>query len=240
MRKIAILLAVFFIFTCSLTLAQEDEERDILEVAIFGGLALPIGGITSWHDSIGLSASMGWDMGLEIGYFVTPNLVLGLNFTYYNIAISNETEPVLTPDAVNYGGPGVAFLNLVNNPNDLTHRLYNPSFYLKYYFFGESNLVPYLKGHIGIDNPKFTTKIRETPNPRYRSLSYDPVLGFGFGGGIFYYTSDYSGLFIDGNFHYSASKNAEKEYYDVTYKLDENIMYFDIRAGISVFFSTGE
>jgi hypothetical protein len=241
MKKLAILLTVFLLFSFSFSFAQEDEERDVLEVSIFGGLAVPVGGITDWKDTLGLGTSLGYNMGAEIGYFLTPSLVIGFNFTYYELAIKNETVPVVNQDGENFGGPGLTYVTLYNNPNDLAHRLYNPSLYLKYYFFGESNLVPYIKGHIGVDNAKFTTKIDQaTTNPRYRSLSYDPSLGFGFGAGLFYYTSDYSGLFIEGNFHYSASKNSEKDFYNVTYKLDENIMYFDIHAGVNVYFGTGD
>jgi|GEM_PF-444743 len=242
MKKIAILLTVFLLFSFSFSFAQEeDEERDVLEVSLYSGLGLPIGGVTEWNDSLGLGASLGWNVGAEIGYFLTPNLVVGFNFTYYELAISNDIEPVVDTDGDNFGGPGLAFISLMNNPNDLSHRLYNPSLYLKYYFFSESSLVPYIKGHVGMDNAKFTTKIDQgTTNPRYRSLSYNPNLGFGFGAGLFYYTSDYSGLFIEGSFHYSASKNTEKEYYDIIYKMNEDIMYFDIHAGINVYFGTGE
>ena len=232
MKKISILLMVFLLLSLSVVNAQEEDVKDDLEVSVFGGLGLPLGGVTDWHDSLG--ASLGWDIGVEVGYFVTPNFVLGLNFTYYELSIDVPSEPTITGSN---GVPGVTFVSLASNAEGLSHRYYNPSLYLKYYFFGESNWVPYLKGHIGIDNAKFTTLIdQEGSVTRYRALSYDPNLAFGFGGGLFYYTSDYSGLFLEANFHYSAGKNAEKEFYGNTYVFDENAMIFDIHAGVSVYF----
>ncbi|MFZ5981835.1 MAG: hypothetical protein ACOYVF_14540 [Candidatus Zixiibacteriota bacterium] len=232
MKKISILLMVFLLLSLSVVNAQEEEVKDDLEVIVFGGLGLPVGGVTDWHDSLG--AGLGWNTGLEVGYFVTPNLVLGLNFTYYELSIDVPSDPTITGSN---GIPGVSFVTLGTSPEGLSHRYYNPSLYLKYYFFGESQLVPYVKGHIGIDNAKFTTLIdQEGSVTRYRALSYDPNLAFGFGGGIFYYTSDFSGLFLECNMHYSAGKDAEKEFYNNTYIFDENAMIFDIHAGVSVYF----
>jgi len=234
MKKISILLMVFLLLSFSMSNAQDEEDvKDDLEVSIFGGLGMPFGSVTDWHDSLG--AGLGWDVGIEVGYFLTPKLVLGVNFTYYELSIDVPTDPTITDSD---GGPGVTFISLSSSAKGLSHRYYNPSLYLKYYFFGESNWVPYIKGHVGVDNAKFTTLVEgEETVTRYRSLSYDPNFAFGFGGGLFYYTSDYSGLYIETNFHYSAGKNAEKDYGKI-YVFGENATLFDIHAGISVFFGS--
>ena len=206
-----------FLLLCSLTaVAQEyeEEERDILEFSVFGGGAFPGNSIKNWQDTLG--AKSGFDLGFDFGYFLTPDLVLGLNFTYAQFAIDTDNEA-----------------------KSLHHRLYNPALYLKYYFFIEnSNFAPYVKGHVGVDNPKFTTFIGNVGLPRYRELSYDPAFAFGGGVGLLYYTSYYSGLFVEVNYHRALSKDVTKTYEGETYKFGENISLIDVHAGISVFFGS--
>ena len=215
MRHSLAKLVLVFLLLCSLSVVAQDyeeEERDILEVSLFGGVGIPSGGISDWSDSLG--AKTGWAVGVDFGYFLKSNLVLGLNFTYVQFEIDADNEA-----------------------NQLNHRLYNPSLYLKYYFFGEGNFAPYLKAHVGVDNAKFATFV---PDPgRYRELSYDPSFAFGGGAGVFYYTSDYSGLFLEVNYHQGLTDGAQKDYEGRTYDFGENIGLIDIHAGISVFFGSG-
>jgi hypothetical protein len=216
MKQSLATVTLVFLLLCSLTAVAQDyeyEERDVLELCLYGGVGIPSGGISDWSDTLG--AKTGWSIGLDFGYFLTPDLVLGLNFTYLQFEIDTDTEA-----------------------SQLNHRLFNPALYLKYYFFGEGNLVPFLKGHVGVDNAKFATFI-EKPEPRYRELSYDPAFSFGVGGGLFYYTSDYSGLFFELDYHSALSDSAEKESGGTVHSFGENIGLIDVRAGISVYFSSG-
>jgi outer membrane protein W len=218
MKRSLVNLALVILLLLSVTaVAQEyeDEERDFLEFSFYGGLGIPSGGISNWQDSLG--AKTGWQLGMDAGYFLTSNLVLGLNFTYMQFAVDNTNEASL-----------------------LHHRLFNPAIYLKYYFFGESNFVPYLKGHAGVDNPKFATLLTELPQPAYRELSYDPGFAFGFGAGAFYYTSDYSGLFLEVDYHMGLTDTAEKDYGGTVNVFGENIGLINIRGGLSVYFSAGD
>lgn len=219
MKKLSILLAIFMVVAINFSaLAQDEEiERDVLEVNIYGGLGIPTGGISNWNDSLG--AKTGFAYGAEIGYFLKPNMIAGFNFSYIQFGVDAPNEA-----------------------SELNHRLYNPSLYLKYYFEGESNLVPYLKAHVGVDNPKFTTFVGtsfgSTAGNRYREESYNPVFAYGFGGGLFYYTADYSGLFFEFNYHRGASKSAEASYGGSTFLFGSDIANFDLRLGIRMLIST--
>lgn len=200
--------------------AQDDEEyyeaRDLLEVSGYGGMMIPGGGLKDWNDSLG--AKTAWQVGLEVGYFLTPDLVLGVGMTYAQSGI--------------------------DSPVDIgqSHRLYLPSAYLKYYFWSESDLAPYVKGMFGLVAPKFSTPVTDAngTNLRFRELSYDPALMIGGGAGIFYYTSDYSGLFLEGTFQYGFTEDAKKTFRDNEYTFGESATLVDIHAGVRVFFGTDE
>lgn len=213
------LLLLFAMNNSVLAQDDEDEERDLLEVVVFAGAAIPGGGIKDWALSNGpeIGAKTGLSFGGDIGYFLTSNIVMGINFTYSQHTHDTEAET---------GG--------------LKHRFYNPSFYLKYYFFGESSLIPYVKAHAGADNSKFATQVydRSLGKLKIREISYDPIPAFGIGAGLFYYTSDYSGLYFEANFHYALSEDNEGTYQNTIYRFTENYSMIDIHAGVAVFFGS--
>jgi hypothetical protein len=135
MKKIAFGMAVLILFIVTLPLHAQEEERDVVEVGFFGGVGIPAGGLSDWKTyDRARGAKTGWDIGLEAGCFLTPRVVLGVNFVYTQFSID------VAGDQTNHN-----------------HRLYNPNVYVKYLFEGESNLIPYLKGHVGVENPKFST-----------------------------------------------------------------------------------
>ena len=57
-------------------------------MSIYGGFGIPSGGISDWNDSLG--AGTGWEIGMDVGYFLTPSMVLGLNFTYAQFSVDTE------------------------------------------------------------------------------------------------------------------------------------------------------
>jgi hypothetical protein len=214
MKLWSILLTLILLFAINTgAFAQDEEEaRDLLEICVYGGLDSPIGGLGNWHDSLG--AKLGWSLGMDIGYFMKSNLVVGFNFQYTQFGI--------------------------DGPADIKgahHRLYNPNIYAKYYFVGDSDLEPYIKGHVGIENPKFTTSLVE---PKYRAVSYGASLAAGFGVGLFYYRSDYSGLFIEANYKYADTKNAQRVYAEETLDFEETVGVFGIHAGVRLLIGSDE
>lgn len=207
---------------------DEESEKDFIEVAIFGGGAMPMGGLSDWtisNETTGsdeLGAQFGWDLGFDVGHFLTTNLVLGLNVTYAQFGIESDE-------------PAVAAMR---------HQLIGPAAYLKYYFSGESNLMPYIKGQVGVDIVKFTTRVMD-PNLdngsfEYRELSYRPGLSFSFGGGLFYYTHDYGGLFLEAAYRTALTSGVTSTYEGIDYPFGETAGVIDIHAGIKVFFGTDE
>ncbi|HOP06869.1 MAG TPA: hypothetical protein PLF13_06205 [candidate division Zixibacteria bacterium] len=215
MRKYSTVIAILVLLIASgSALAQEEEARDVLETCFYGGLGIPSGGITDFGGDLG--AKTGWSLGIDIGYFMRYNVVVGVNFIYTQMAID--------------GGPEV---------DGLYHRLYNPNLYVKYYFMGESNFEPYIKAHVGVENPKFTTYL-QLPDPKYHATSYDASLAYGIGAGVFYYSADYSGLFLEVNYHAAQTKDAEKSWDEQTVVFGDNLGMIDIHAGIRILIGSGE
>jgi hypothetical protein len=220
---------MLFAFNLSVLAQEEDEERDILETAIYGGVNMPVGGLADYTfenlnngEQIAAGAKAGSVLGIDFGVFLTSDLVIGANLSY----AKNSSEEA----------PGIPY-------GDLKNRFYSPSLYLKYYFFSESNAIPYLKIHGGIDNPRVLTMVydQEDGQNKMSELSYGHSFAFGAGGGLFYYTSDYSGLYLEGNFHYGMTKSATGEYMGGSpLELGFNSSSVEIHAGIKVFFSGGE
>lgn len=190
---------------------EEDEEHDVIEIGFMGGLGIPAGGITDWTDGQNsLNAQTGWSLGLDVGYFVTPSFVTGFNFTYQQLNVDNDEA-------------GSTF-----------HRLYNPNLYAKYIFPSETNLEPYVKVHVGVENAKFTTFVKNSNQDRFRAISYDPAFAFGFSIGTFYFTSDYSGLFFDVQYHRALTNNVGATYADFDYQFRKNLTTWNLNIGIRV------
>ena len=232
MKMFSSLLAALLLLILSASVMAQDEDeveyvKDFLEVAVFGGGSMPSGGLTDWTIEVPLlegateelGAKFGFDVGFDVGYFWTLNFVTGVNFTYHQYSIDSDSSAV----------------------QSLKHRVFSPSLYGKYYFFGESNLVPYVKAHAGVDVVKFATRVYD-PNvgssggTEYRELSYDPAFAFGLGVGAFYYTHDYGGLFIEANYHNALTSDVGGSYEGYDYDFGESTAIFDIHAGIKVFF----
>lgn len=218
MKWIATVMALALVVMLSQPAAAQDDYEfvDILEVNFYGGIGIPVGGIADFQDSLG--ASIGASVGLDIGYFLKSNIVLGFSFMYTRM-----------------GHDDIAVLE----DEGLYHRLYNPNIYLKYYFQGESNLEPYLKAHVGLEHPKFTTFAKHQEGDRFRELSYGAAFAFGFGAGLFYFTSDWGGVFIEGNYHYAFTEDNTKEFGLEEITFGENLSTIDLHAGLRILFGEG-
>ncbi len=217
MKKGSILISVLVLLVVNFTVLAQEEERDIVEMGFFGGLGIPGSGLTDWKTGdYERAAKTGFDLGMDVGYFLRPNLVVGLNFIYMQFPIDTGDEK-----------------------SSHSHRLYNPNLYVKFLFEGESNWTPYLRGHVGLENPKFSTFVENQGGGRLRELSYDPAVALGLGVGLIYYTAYYSGIFIEANYHHAFSKEAEAVYLNDSYKFGEDLSTFDIHAGVRILFSSG-
>jgi len=230
MKMFSWLLAVLLLLALNAgVVAQDDEdeyEKDFMEAAFFGGGAMPMGGLSDWtcyNDATGveeLGTKFGYGVGFDVGHFLTPTLVVGVGFNYSQFTIDSDSTAVAS----------------------MHHRLISPSAYLKYYFVGESNLMPYIKAHAGVDVAKYTTRVFDINVAggayEYRELSYHPAFAFGFGGGLFYYTHDYGGLYLEANYHMALTSDVISEYQGIEYTFGETASILDIHAGIKVFFGS--
>jgi hypothetical protein len=215
MRLIATVMTLALVMLFAQPAAAQDDFEfvDILEVGFYGGIGIPLGGITEFSDSVG--ATLGASVGIDIGYFLKPNMVLGFSFIYTRMGHE---------DIQNLEDKG------------LYHRLFNPNVYLKYYFQGESSIEPYVKAHFGIEHPRFTTFARHQDGDRFREISYGGAWALGIGAGLFYFTSDWGGLFVEGNYHYAFSKDNTSQYGLDELTFGENVSVIDIHAGVRVLF----
>lgn len=217
MKRLPLLLVLFLFAMGAVNAAAQDEEeegRDLLEVSLFGGASIPSGGLSNWNDTLGAKTGLG--LGAGIGYFLTERIVIGLNFTYTQYAIDTDTPA-----------------------KNQHHRFFNPSLYVTRYFFGESDWVPYISGQVGLDNPKFSTWVLDTtgvPPGKFRELSYDPAVSFGASVGLFRYTSDFSGLYLEVNYHYGRTKDVEATFQGNSFVFGETTGMIGVYAGIRAFF----
>ncbi|HKK20960.1 MAG TPA: hypothetical protein VJ983_05755 [candidate division Zixibacteria bacterium] len=221
MKKLVIvastLLLTFYAFGSTVLAQEEVVEKDVAEVNFIGALSLPTGDTKNFGDSLG--AKTGYQLGIDVGYIATLQLVTGFNFTYSQFGIDNSPTDT--------------------KATGLKHRLYNPNVYVKYYLNGQSNLQPYVRGSVGLAFPKFTTFVKNPNGDRYRQVSYDPALSYGVGLGLFYYTADYGGLYVEGNYMRASTKDVKANYEGNTYKFGSDLSFFDIRAGIRIVIGSG-
>ncbi len=216
MHRFAVILTGLLVFAYgSVVLAEDTQEKDFLEAAIYGGLSAPIGGINNWQDT--LKAKSGFKVGFDIGYFMTAKFVLGLTFSYHQFKI-----------------------DAANDAQFMHHRLYNPAVYAKYYFFSASKFAPYIRGQAGVDNPKFATEVLDGGVSKFRELSYGPSFAIGGGGGLFYYTSDVSGFYLEANLHHAFAKTASATYQSKAYTFGSSSTVLDLHAGVAMYFGSGK
>lgn len=219
MNRISILLAAMLILALSgVALAQDEDEEagDILEITLSGGLGMPMSGLSDWQtgadmpdpEVIDRAPKSGPDFGIDIGYFVTSKLIAGISFYYTEFGIDTDQDA------------------------GHNHRLFSPAIYGKYYFEGESDLVPYVSAKIGLENAKFSTWVSNPAGSRFREISYDPTLFFGAGLGLFYYTADYSGVFIEADYRMASTESTTGEYLGNDYTFGENIAVLQINLGV--------
>jgi hypothetical protein len=220
-RTVWSVILILFLFACPL-LAQE-EEHDVVEINVFSGIGIPLGDLTDWKTTTTVgdelrAAKTGWDLGVDAGFFLSSSVIVGVNFIYNQFSLDAELAQ-----------------------SNHHHRLYNPNLYLKYLWEGESNWVPYMKIHAGVENPKFSTYvIDEVVGQKYRELSYGPSPSVGAAAGLFYYTADYSGLFLEVDYRHAFSSGSTATYRDREYELGANVDALNIHAGIRILIGSGE
>lgn len=209
----ALIITAFILPTTAPFAQEEEESSDVLEVAISGGLMVPGGGISDFGDSLG--AQSGTTISAQIGFFVTPEITVGLDFGYATLGVDNATF------------------------ESANHQYYNAMLYGKYFFFGESKLTPFVKVLGGVHAPKFSTIVRrEGTLFALREQSYDPALAFGAAVGALFLTSDNGGLFLEAGYQISMSDKVSATFQNIEYPFGQNAGLLTLKAGFNVFFGS--
>ncbi len=215
MKRLRILAVVMFVCLLASSAFSQDDgydwEKDYLEFTLFGAVGVPTSGITDFGPN--LNAQTGWSIGGELGYFISYKVTMGLSFQYTRFGVDSDFDGQLTQH----------------------HQLFSPTIYAKYSFVGESNWEPYLTARAGLDFPKFSTDI----GGRWRELSYNPVFSMGGSAGLFYFTSDASGLYLEAGYHHGFSESTSGKHQDISYTFGENIEMVDVRLGIRILVGPG-
>jgi len=200
-------------------LAQDDEEDEerwrSFEVTIIGGLTGPLGEFADWQDS--LDPSIGFNVGLNGGYYFNDNFCAGLYFKFSQNSIGGD----------------------LSDDYDIKYRMYNAGTYFKYVVTNESNFEPYTKLSLGINTVKFPTWwVTQSGVTTLRSQSYDPGFSTSLAAGLLFYTSDMGGVFLEGAFGYDMLKDKTATLGGNV--ISDNVTYFEIKAGVNVFFGPDE
>lgn len=194
---------------------EAEEEKDNLELNFYGGLSIPTGGIKDYSDTLG--AKTGLTGAVDFGVFLSPQITLGVGFSYGQYDIDTDNELIT-----------------------LTHKVYRPSVYLRYYFPSNSNLVPYAHVRAGLDFPNLATQVTDNSALKLTELEFDPSFSAGLGAGLFYYTSDYSGFFLQADYHQAFASGSKGDFADAEYELKDGYGTIDVRVGIHLLFGSGE
>ena len=98
-----------------------------------------------------------------------------------------------------------------------------------------------MKTSAGLEFAKFTTFVDNPAGRRYREISYDPVFAYGAGAGIFYFISDFSGLFLEANYRAAISDaDTEATSQDDIYKFGSDLGRIDIHVGVRILIGPNE
>jgi hypothetical protein len=210
------LIAVILMLSVSVLAQDEDDDEERwrnFEVIINSGLTGPLGEFSNWNDS--LDAAMGFHLAVAAGYYFTDKVCAGLYFAYTQNGIKGD----------------------LGDQYDIRFRMYDLGGYIKYVAANETNFEPFTQLSIGINTVKYPTWVTSAAN-ELREQSYDPGLSTSLAAGLIYFTSDMGGIFLEGAYHYNFLKDAKATYSEGYIK--DDISYFEINAGVTVFFGPDE
>ncbi|MFH2036999.1 MAG: outer membrane beta-barrel protein [Candidatus Zixiibacteriota bacterium] len=158
-----------------------------------------------------LGADPGFQIGVGGGYCFTERFSTGLYFNYSQLEM--------------------------DGPFDRNFRLFDFGAYAKYALTGESSFEPYGKISAGMVISKYPTWVLYGV---LREQSYDPDLTVSAGLGLLFYTSEYSGVFIETSYHVDLVEGVKAEYQGNKFSIDHNVSYMQVTIGINAFFGPDE
>jgi len=186
--------------------AQAGVNEDaIFEVSLGGGLAIPVSDFSNYWDTLG--AKNGFDLDFSGGYFLTPNLSLGLAVEYGQFSVDNALNPQ-------------------------KYRLYTLGAYGKYFTGLDSKVSPYLRVQGGLTIPNFSAPLEQTPGEAFResefSAGFDGLIGLG----ARISTSDWGGIFLEAAYRYTKASGNTSSFGNERLVLPADVTHIQLTAGI--------
>ena len=165
------------------------------------------GGMTipfgDFADENKLAAKIGFGFGGAGEYFVTNNISVGGTFRYT--------------------------MHDIEDAEDVSWKITNFGAFFKYTFPTESKIHPYVRLDAGFYKPK----VSASAGGLEASLSFSNKLGIGGGGGVMFEASDNVLLGGEVLFHNAMTSDAKATVDGMEVKLDSDIQYITIYAGIT-------
>lgn len=186
------------------TRAGVDEDA-IFEMSIGGGFAIPVGDFNDYWDTLG--ARTGLELDFSGGYFLTPNLSIGVAFEYAQFSIDNP-----------------------NNPQH--YRLYTFGGYGKYFSGLDSRVSPYLRVQGGVTIPNFSSPLVMTPGAAFRESQFDVAFDGLIGVGARISTSDKGGIFFEAAYRFTPLAGATSSFGNEPLTLPGDVSHIQLTAGI--------
>lgn len=206
-RVIQAVIVIGILFPASLAFGQYDEDP-YMEGYVGANYTLPMGYIKNDLTPASLNAvgKLGLDIGF--GYYVNPQLSVGLFFNMRNMDTDNL---------------------------DLNHRVYEFGPYGRYFLtnISETSFSPYLKVSAGLNFSKLVNRVDGETGPTYRELSLEPTLGIGGGVGLYLKTNDYGAVYLEGIYNYDFTSGVTGEFRGNEYTWGDNNQYLMIKAGVA-------
>ncbi len=180
-------------------------EDAIFEGSIGAGFAIPSGGFSNYYDTLG--ANTGLELDFSGGYFVTPNLSLGVAFEYAQFSVDNP-----------------------NNPQH--YRFYTFGVYGKYFTGLDSKVSPYLRVQGGLTIPNFSAPLTMSPPDTFAETQFEVGFDGLIGVGARISTSSKSGIYLEADYHFKQISGATGNFGDEILTLPGDAAYIQLNMGI--------
>ncbi len=202
-------LLAIFCASCLVALGATPSQAGVAEDAIFevslgGGLAIPTGGFSNYWDSLG--AKSGYELDLSGGYFLTPNLSIGLAFELAQFTIDNPINPQ-------------------------HYRLYTLGLYGKYFSGLDSKVSPYLRVQSGITIPNFSAPLAANPGKAFHESQFSPAFDALIGLGARISTSDGGGIFLEASYRFTKLGGNTSSFESETLVLPGDVSHIQLTIG---------
>jgi opacity protein-like surface antigen len=165
-------------------------------LGLHAGTGIPLGDFKD-------AAKVGFLGGVDVGYFATENVVIGIDGSFVSNGGSDLLNDALTASATAIEG----------TPTTVTGKftMIQGGAHLKYMFptAAESSMSPYVVAGLGLYNNKFKT---ESSNASYVGDVSDTKFGARGGLGVSYKAGENMGVGVEGSFNWINTEGSSTQY----------------------------